>query len=58
MHKHGTETTLVFLPANGEAPWWLLSILVPLLLSGTIQPENTYSHTLKVRKPKKDKHQH
>ena len=48
MHKHGTETTLVFLPADGEAPWWLLSILVPLLLSGTMQPESTYSHLLKV----------
>ena len=28
MHEHGTKTTLVFLPANGKASWWLLPSLV------------------------------
>ena len=39
MHEHGTETTLVFLPADGEASWSLLSSLVSLLSGGTVQPE-------------------
>ena len=48
MRKHGTKATLVFLPADGEASWWLLPSLVSLLSGGTVQPENTYSHILKV----------
>ena len=48
MCEHGTKTTLVFLPADGEASWWLLPSLVSLLAGGTVQPENNYSHILKV----------
>ena len=48
MRKHGTKATLVFLPADGEASWWLLPSLVSLLSGGTVQPENTYSHIFKV----------
>ena len=48
MRKHGTKATLVFLPADGEASWWLLPSLVSLLSGGTVQLENTYSHILKV----------
>ena len=48
MHEHGTKTTLVFLPADGEASWVLLPSSVSLLSGGTVQPENTYSSILKV----------
>ena len=48
MCEHGTKTTLVFLPADGEASWSLLPSLVSLLSSSTVQPENTYSCILKV----------
>ena len=48
MYKHGTKTTQVFLPADGEAPWSLIPSLVSLLSGGKVQPENTYSHILKV----------
>ena len=48
MHEHGTETTLVFLPADGEASWLLLPSSVSLLSGGTVQPESTYSCMLKV----------
>ena len=41
MRKHGTKTTLVFLPADGEAT------SVSLLSGSTVQPENTYSSILK-----------
>ena len=47
MHKHGTKTTLVFLPADGEACWLLLPSSVSLLLAGTVKPENTYICILK-----------
>ena len=40
MHEHGTKTTPVFLPADGEASWLLLSSLVSLLSGGTVQPQN------------------
>ena len=43
MHEHGTKTTTVFLPADGEISWLLLPSLVSLLSDGTMQPENTYS---------------
>ena len=46
--EHGTKTTPVFLPADAEASWLLLPSLVSLLSGGTVQPENTYSHILKV----------
>ena len=57
-----TKTTLVFLPANGEASWSLLPSSVSLLLDHTVQPENTNSGILKVtgqvwESQKNDKHQ-
>ena len=63
MREHGTKTTPVFLPADGEASWLLLPSLVSLLSDGTVQPENTYSCILKVTGQvwgcqKRDKHQH
>ena len=48
MREHGTKTTPVFLPADGEASWSLLPSSVSLLSSGTVQPENTYSSIFKV----------
>ena len=48
MREHGTKTTLVFLPAHGEASWSLLLSLVSLLTGGTVQPENTFLSILKV----------
>ena len=42
MHKHGTKTTPVFLPADGEASWSLLPSSVSLISGSTVQPENTY----------------
>ena len=48
MREHGTKTTPLFLPAHGEASWLLLPSSVSLLSGGTVQPENTYSHILKV----------
>ena len=47
MHEHGTKTTPVFLPVDGEESWLLLPSSVPLLSGGTAQPENTYSRILK-----------
>ena len=47
MREHGTKTTPVFLPADGEASWSLLPSSVSLLSGGTVQPENTYSSILK-----------
>ena len=63
MREHGTKTTPVFLPADGEASWSLLPSSVSLLSDGKVQPENTYSSNLKVtgqvwESQKKDKHQH
>ena len=48
MCEHGTKTTLVCLPADGKASWLLPPSLVSLLSGATLQPENTYSHILKV----------
>ena len=48
MHKHGTKTTTVFLPAHGEASWLLPPSLVSLMSGSTMQPENTYPCILKV----------
>ena len=48
MHDHGTKTTLLFLPADGEASWLLVQSLVSLLSGSTEQPENTYSLILRV----------
>ena len=48
MREHGTKTTPVFLPADGEASWLLLPSSVSLLSGSTVQPENTYSCILKV----------
>ena len=61
--QHGSETILVFLPADGEPSWLLHLSSVTLLPGGTMQPENTYSCNLKVtgqvwESQKKLKHQH
>ena len=40
---YGSKTTLIFLPADGEASWLLIPSLVYLLSSDKMQPENTYS---------------
>ena len=60
--RHDTKTTSIFLPADGEASWSLLSSSVSLLSGGTVQPENTflYLHGDRsgLRKPKKDKCQY
>ena len=48
MRKHGTKTTPIFLPTDGEASWLLIPTLVSLLSGSTVQPENTYSRILKV----------
>ena len=48
MNIYGTETTPVFLPADGEAFLSLPPSLVSFLSGGTVQPENTYSCVLKV----------
>ena len=48
MREYGTKTNLVFLPADGEASWSLLPSSVSFLSGGRVQPENTYSHILKV----------
>ena len=47
MREHGTKTTAVFLPADGEASWLLLPSSVSLVSGGTVQPENTYSSILR-----------
>ena len=48
MRDHGTKTTPVFLPSDGEASWLLLPSSASLLSGGTVEPENTYSPILKV----------
>ena len=48
MREHGTKTTPVFLPADGEVSWLLLPSSVSLLSGGTLQPENNYSRIFKV----------
>ena len=48
MCDHGTKTTPIFLPADGEASWSLFPSLVYLLSGSTVQPENTYSCILNV----------
>ena len=48
MHEHGSKTTPVFLPADGEASWSLIPSSVSLLSGGIVQPENTYPRILKV----------
>ena len=60
--QHGTKTTLVFVPADGEALWLLLSSSASLLSGDTVQPENTCMLYLVgdrsgLRKYKKYKHQ-
>ena len=43
LREHGTKTTQVFLPADGEASRSLLPTS-----GGTVQPENTYYRILKM----------
>ena len=45
---HETKTTPLFLTANGEASWSLLSSLISLLSGGKMQPEKSYCCILKV----------
>ena len=47
MREHGTKTSTVFLPADGEASWSLLPSSVSLLSGGTVPPENSYFCILK-----------
>ena len=63
MCEHGTKTTPVFLPADGELSWLLLPSSTSLLSGGTVQPENNLflypqGDSSGLRKPKKDKHHH
>ena len=56
MCEHGTKTTPVFLPADGEASWSLLPSSVSLLSGSTVQPENRkypQGDRSGLRKPKK-----
>ena len=46
MHEHGTKTTPVFLPADGEFSWLLIPGSVSLLSDSAVQPENTYCYIL------------
>ena len=46
MHKHGTKTTPVFIPADGEASWLLLPSSVSYQVAQCNQ--NMYSCVLKV----------
>ena len=48
MGEHGTKTTPVFSPVDEEASWSLLPSSLSLLLSRRVQPEDIYSHILKV----------
>ena len=48
MCEYGAKTTPVFLPADGEASWSLLSSSVSLLSGSTVLAENTYSRILNV----------
>ena len=48
MREHGTKATPVFLPADGEASWSLLSSSVSLLSGKTLQPKNIYFYILRV----------
>ena len=48
MHEHGTKTTPLFFPADGEASWLLLPDLISLLSGGIVQPERTYSRIVKM----------
>ena len=46
--QQSPKTTSVFLPADREASWLLLSSLVSLLSGGTLRPESTNSCILNV----------
>ena len=48
MWEHCTKTTPVFLTADAEASWSLLPSSVSLISGGTVEPENTYSHILRL----------
>ena len=42
---HGTKTTPVFLPVDGEASCLLLPKLISVLSSSTVQPENIFLYS-------------
>ena len=48
MCEHGTKTTPVFLPADGEVSWSLLPSSISLLSGGAVQAENTYLRIFRV----------
>ena len=48
MSKHATETTPVFLSADGEVSWLLLPSSISSLSGSTVQPANTDFYILKV----------
>ena len=54
MREHGTKTTPVFLPADGEASWSLLPSSVSLL-SGSTRPVNDW---IAIALTRAHKHQH
>ena len=62
MRKHGFNTTLVFLPADGEASWALLPSSVSLLSDDTVEAKHLFLYPQGEksgqRKPKMDKYQH
>ena len=41
MHKHGTKTTLLVLPADGEPSWSLIPSSASLLPGSTMQSETS-----------------
>ena len=48
MCELGPKTIPVFLVADGDASWLLLSSSLSIIPGGTVQPENTYSCIPKV----------
>ena len=52
MREHGTKTTPVFLPVDGETSWLLLPSSVSLLSGGSLQPAIPISSRSQVRSEK------
>ena len=58
MREHGTKTTPVFSPADGEASWSLFLSLVCTVQPETPIPPYRQSDRSGLRKPKNDKCKH
>ena len=62
MHKHGTKTTPVILPTDGETSWSLLPSLVSYYHAAQCNQKTPIPVSQGDRsglgKPKKDQHQH